>query len=346
MRHILETRITRLFGIEHPILCSGMSHIAVPELVAAVSEAGGLGILATAPLTPDATRAAIRRIRELTSRPFGINITMLTAFAKGNVRVALEERVPLVNLSLGRSKEIADAVHGYGGVLVSTVTTEKHALAAQAAGADALIVTGYEAAGHGGAATSLTLVPAMRDAVELPIIAAGGFGDGRGLVAALALGADAIAMGTRFALSAESPLHAHAKEVALGKSVSDTLYSPNFDGIPCRMMDTPAARKRARRAISFIEALPAALLGAAQLGMSVRQIFQMAMAQPARLRQQVQIGALTKSTLRSIRNGDMEHGIMPIGQVQGIVGEVLPAAAIIARTLDQADAVLDQFLPA
>ncbi|SIT50367.1 conserved hypothetical protein [Paraburkholderia piptadeniae] len=342
----METRITRLFGIDHPIICSGMSHIAVPELVAAVSEAGGLGILATAPLNPEATRESIRRVRAITSRPFGINITMLTAFASGNVRVALEERVPVVNLSLGRSTEIADAVHAYGGMVVNTVTTEKHARAAQAAGADALIVTGHEAAGHGGAATSLTLVPAVRDAVELPIIAAGGFADGRGLVAALALGADAIAMGTRFALSLESPLHAHAKDTAISKSVADTLYSPNFDGIPCRVMDTRAARKRARRAISFIEAVPGALASAAQLGMSLPQVLRMAFVRPANLVQQVQIGALTKSTLLSIRKGDMKRGILPIGQVQGLIDEVLSASAIIQRALQEAEEIQNRMVSA
>ncbi|MEX3934593.1 NAD(P)H-dependent flavin oxidoreductase [Paraburkholderia phymatum] len=213
--------------------------------------------------------------------------------------------------------------------------------AAQVAGADALIVMGHEAAGHGGAATSLTLVPAVRDAVELPIIAAGGFADGRGLVAALALGADAIAMGTRFALSLESPLH--AKDTAISKSVTDTLYSPSFDGIPCRVMDTRAARKRARRAISFIEAVPGALASAAQLGMSLPQILRMACVRPANL-VQVRIGALTKSTLLSIHKGDMERGILPIGQVQGLIDEVLSASAIIQRALHEAEEIQNRMV--
>ena len=126
------------------------------------------------------------------------------------------------------------------------MVTEKHARSAQASGADALLVTGHEAAAHGGAVTSLTLIPAIRKACELPIIAAGGFADGRGLIAALALGADAVAMGTRLAMSRESPVHQRTKEMIRQRGVADTLYSKNFDGLWCRVMDTqPHARPRA-----------------------------------------------------------------------------------------------------
>jgi len=334
-----KTRITELFGITHPIVCSGMSHVAVPELIAAVSEAGGLGILASAPLSPDQTRASIRRVRELTGRPFGINITLRTPYAEGNIRVALEERVPVVNVSLGRSRVLADAVHAYGGKVVNTVTTEKHGKAAREAGADALIATGHEAAAHAGAIGSLTLVPYLRDAVGLPVIAAGGFADGRGLVAALALGADAIAMGTRFATSAESPLHGNIKASAVRNSVFDTLYSVNFDGIPCRVMDGPAARRQARRPLSFPAACVGALQSARAMHIPLGKLLQMALSRPGELYQQAQWGAFGVQGRKAIYHGDLENGISPIGQSQGLVREVLPAAQIIANVLRQAEAV-------
>jgi enoyl-[acyl-carrier protein] reductase II len=235
----MKTRFTELFGIEHPIVCPGMSWVSVPDLVAAVSEAGGLGILATGPLNPEQTRAAIRRIRELTSKPFGIGCTLMMPGAKENAEAALAEKVPVINFSLGKGDWIVQQAHAYGGKVIATVVTEKHARSAEKIGCDALLVTGHEAAAHGGDVTSLVLVPAIARAVKIPVIATGGFSSGQSLVAALALGAEAVAMGTRFAMTKESPLHQQTKDAVIKQSVSDTLYSKNFDGIHCRVMKTP-----------------------------------------------------------------------------------------------------------
>ncbi|MBO3277381.1 nitronate monooxygenase [Pseudomonas sp. Milli4] len=335
----MKTRITELFGIEHPIVSSGMSKVAIPELVIAVCEAGGLGILASASLTPDEARASIRRIREKTSRPFGINITMKTPFAADMCRMVLEEKVPVVNMSLGRDARFFAAVHAYGGKVVNTVTTEKHAKAGQAAGADALIVTGHEAAAHGGAVTSLTLIPFLRDAVDLPIIAAGGFADGRGLVAALALGADAIAMGTRFATSLESPLHQNIKHAAVGNSVADTLYSVNFDGLPCRVMDGPEARRQFKRPMTLVKACMKALIVSRWMKVPLSKVLRMIWEEPGEFRMRAHWGAFGIQARRGIEQGDLEHGISPIGQSQGLVQEVLPAAQIIRNVVQQAEEV-------
>ena len=209
----MRTRLTDLLGIQYPILLPGMSWISTPPLVAAVSQAGGLGILATGPLTPPQTRAAIGEIRALTDKPFGVGCTLLMPGARENAEAALGEQVPVINFSLGKGDWLVSRCHAYGGKVIATVTTVRHAWSAQGSGVDALLVTGHEAAAHGGEVTSLVLAPAIAEAVDLPVIAGGGFADGRGLLAALALGAAGVAMGSRLATTRESPLHATVKRV-------------------------------------------------------------------------------------------------------------------------------------
>jgi len=219
-----------------------MSWISDPKLVAAVSNAGGVGILATGPLTPTQTRHAIREVRSRTTLPFGIGTTLLMPGATENAKVALEERVPIINISLGKGDWIAERARGeYGGKVLATVTNRKHAASAIEAGADALMVTGHEAAAHGGDVASSVLVPAIAARFpEVPLVAAGGFANGRGLASAISLGADGIAMGSRFAITEESGLARRTKEIVSssggGSTESDTLYGKNFDGIPARVM--------------------------------------------------------------------------------------------------------------
>ena len=211
----MKTKITELFGIQYPIILPGMSWISVPELVAAVCNAGGIGYLATGPLSPAKTRESIRRIRELTDKPFGVGATLLMPGAYESALVAIEEKVPVLNISLGKGETLIKKVHAYGGKVISTVTTVEHALAAQNSGADALQVTGHEAAAHGCHVTTLVLVPAVVDAVKIPVVAIGGIADGRGMAAAFALGAEGIGMGTRLSITKESPVHALAKQKQL-----------------------------------------------------------------------------------------------------------------------------------
>ncbi len=185
----LTTRITKLLGVKHPIILPGMSWISTPPLVAAVSNAGGLGILATGPLSPEETRASIEEIRRLApGKNFGIGCTLLMPGAKENAQIALEMKVPVINISLGKGDWICEKAKEYGGKVIVTVVNEKHATSAKDFGADALMVTGHEAAAHGGDVTTLCLVNSLSQKNDLPIIAAGGIGDGRGLTAMLALG--------------------------------------------------------------------------------------------------------------------------------------------------------------
>ncbi|MEN3810082.1 nitronate monooxygenase, partial [Chromobacterium piscinae] len=303
----------------------------------AVSNAGGLGILATGPLSADATRAAIRRIRELTDKPFGIGCTLMMPGAADNAKVALEEHVPVINYSLGKGDWIAEAAHRYGGKVLATVVTEKHAQSAERCGADALLVTGHEAAAHGGSVTSLVLIPAIRRASSLPIVAAGGFADGAGLVAALALGADAVAMGSRLAMTRESPVHAATKDMVLQRGVGDTLYSKNFDGLWCRMMDTPAARRACRKPLGLIPAAFRASQMARRMGMPVMKVAIGGMlSQPQALRQLALFGAATESIRLAIQEGNHEKGVQLIGQAQGLIDDLPSAAELFARIMSEA----------
>lgn len=337
----MKTRITELLGIAHPVLLPGMTYVSTAELVAAVSNAGGLGLLAVGHLSPEETREQIRRVRSLTSKPFGIGVALIMPGGPHNAEVAIQEKVPVINFSLGKGDWICNRVHEYGGKVIATVVNEKHALAAERSGVDALIVTGHEAAAHGGDVTSLVLVPAIRQITALPIIATGGFGTGGGLLAALALGADAVAMGTRFAASQESPVHATTKKMITEKSVSDTLYTSNFDSMGCRIMKTPTAEAAAAKPLSLPRVLFKALQAARETGQPmtalIRDVLKQGFLPALKL---AYFGAATLQIRKAIMDGDHEQGVQLIGQVQGLVKDVPSVSDIMQRVLREADAAL------
>src|SRR4030067_3670204 len=228
---MLKTRFTEMLGIKHPIMLAGMNWIAAPKLVAAVCNAGGLGIFASAAYSPEETRKHIREIRKLTNKPFGINQILIGPGAKENIDVAIEEKVPIINYSLGKPWFI-DQVHAYGGKVMGTIAIARHAARGAEVGCGVLVVTGHEAAAHGDVATSMVLIPLVGSQVKIPLIAAGGFYDGRGLAAALILGADAISIGTRYILTQESAVHETVKQLVIEATEQDTLYGDVFDGLP------------------------------------------------------------------------------------------------------------------
>jgi enoyl-[acyl-carrier protein] reductase II len=337
----MQTRLTRLLGIQHPIVLPGMTYVAVPALVAAVSEAGGLGILASGGLSPDECRAAIRTIRSLTRKPFGVGCSLMLPGAAECARVALAEQVPVVNVSMGKGEWVIEGAKAYGGLVIATVSSEAHARSAIAAGVDGLIVTGHEAAAHGGEVTSMVLIPAVRDMTDLPIIAAGGFADGRGLAAALALGADAVAMGTRFASSVESPVHARTKQLIVDKAAQDTIYSPHFDSFPCRVMHTPGGRRYTARKLSPPVAITRSLRAARELHQPLHTLARDALQQGLTGAVKVAyFGAATLAMRKAIHEANHDDGVQLIGQSQGLVHEVLSVAEIMARVMAEAEAVL------
>jgi len=333
----MKTRITELFGIDHPIVCSGMTGVSTPRLAAAVSNAGGLGILATANLTADETRRAIREIRELTGRPFGANVPLMLPGAEKKAEILFAEKVPVINYALGKGDRLVRAAHAYGGKVIATVVTHKHALAAQRDGADALIVTGHEAAAHGGEATSLVLVPSIADAVDIPVIAAGGFADGRGLCVALALGAEGIAMGTRFMNTVESPVHPNAKQKSIDKGVHDTVYTDRIDGLPCRALRTAGADRLIRDRFYLFRALFTSPEAARAFGFPWWKMFAgILLAGWEKSKQLARMANAYRPVQACLECGDLDRGVLLLGQVTGIVHDTPTVAELVERLIEEA----------
>lgn len=333
----MKTRITEMVGIKYPIVLSGMSWISTPKMVAAVSNAGGLGILATGPLNAEQTRESIREIRKLTDKPFGANASLMFPGAAENAKVLLQEKVPVINFALGKGDWIVKEAHKYGGKVFATVVNVKHAKRAQDFGTDAVIATGQEAAAHGEDVTSLVLIPHLAENLDIPVIAAGGFADGRGIAAALALGAEGVAMGTRLMTTKESPLHDNFKKLTLEKDVYDTLFSKRFDGILCRVMKTDAAKHAIKKGLSW----PAAFFNsqdiAKQMGVPYFKLFLGVLLSGYKNAKQLAFMANAFKAIRvATENGDSKTGVLPVGQVQGLIHDQPTVAELFERIMKEA----------
>jgi enoyl-[acyl-carrier protein] reductase II len=335
----MKTRITELFNIRYPIILSGMTGVSTPELVAAVCNAGGLGILATANLNSDQTRHAIRKIRVLTPKPFGANVPLMLPGAEKKAETLFDEKVPVINYALGKGTSLVKKAHVYNGRVIATVATYKHALAAKRDGADALIVTGHEAAAHGGDVTSLVLVPSIVDAVDIPVIAAGGFADGRGLAAAMALGADGIAMGTRFMNTVESPVHGHTKNASLEKTVHDTLYTDRVDGLPCRVMKSKGANRLINDRIPLIRALFTSREAAKAFGFPwIKMLLGILASGWQKSIMLARMANAFQPIQQSLNEGNFENGVIPLGQITGIIHDVPSVKELLERLIIEATA--------
>jgi enoyl-[acyl-carrier protein] reductase II len=339
----MKTRITELLGIKHPIVLAGMSYVSTPNLVAAVSNAGGFGIIAASAYNPEELRAAIREIKSLTSKPFGVNVSLIIAGTIDRIKVVLEEKVPVVNYALGRAPELIKAVHDYGGKVIATIAVERHALRAEQDGVDALSVTGYEAGAHGGNITSLVMIPRISELSKLPLIAAGGFCDGKGLAAALVLGADAISMGTRFAVTKESPVHDYYKQAIIKAGIEDTIYSDRFDGMPGRALKTKATEDWVKRRLPLVQAIRDSFVFKRELKLSnwefIQGVLRMKKAEGASLGNLARIPVGMSTLRRAIDKGD-EDGIMMAGQDIGRIADIPTCAELIERIVAEAEGVL------
>jgi len=343
---MFKTRMTEMFGIKHPIMLAGMNWITEPKLVSAVCNAGGLGILAIARCTPKEARELIRRIRDMTDKPFGINQILIGPGARENLEAAIDEKVPIINYSLGKPWFV-EAVHAYGGKVIGTIAIAKHAAKAVQVGCDALVVTGHEAAGHGAAATSMVLIPIVASMVKVPLIAAGGFYDGRGLAAALSLGADGISMGSRFMVVRESMVHDNFKRLCIEATEQDTLYDTVFDGLEGRVLKTTEALAMTKRGFPVVEAFKSALLVKKLMNLSwpkfaaiTLQMLRAEEGHPLMVLARQAVGNMKH--LKAINEGDVEGGILFAGQCCGGIMDNPTAGELINRIIVEAEAVLSK----
>jgi enoyl-[acyl-carrier protein] reductase II len=345
----MKTPFTELLGVKHPIMLAGMNWLTTPKLVAAVSNAGALGNLAISTHTPEQLRSDIREIRKLTDKPFAINQILMSPTARTNLAIVIEEKVPIVNYTLGRPPDIVPlvkAVHAYGGKVMATVALARHAGRAVQLGVDAVNITGHEAAAHAAQATTLILIPMVASAVKVPITAAGGFHDGRGLAAAITLGASAVTMGTRFAMTQECMLHKRWQEAILSATEQDTVYLDLGDpAANSRVLKTPRAEEEMKSTSQLMSAMVGALEAKKILKLSWLDMMRSALdlgkgEGGMTLRQQMRYAAGMARSERVILQGEMEAGVLPIGQVIGGINDVPTVAELVDRTMREAKEAL------
>lgn len=314
----LVTRITELLGIEHPIVQGGMMWVGRAELAAAVSNAGGLGILtALTQPTPDDLRHEIERCRALTDKPFGVNLTILPSVSPPPYaeyrRAIIDSGVTIVETAGHRPQEHVEHFKAHGITVIHKCTAVRHALSAERMGVDAISIDGFECAGHPGEddVPGLILIPAAADKVTVPMLASGGFGDGRGLVAALALGAEGINMGTRFCATVEAPIHDAVKQLIVANDERATnLIFRRFHNTG-RVAKTSVSDK-----VVEISAQPEAVFE------DIRPLVS---------------GAKGRVALET---GDLDAGLVWAGQVQGLIHDVPTCRELIERIVGDAEALI------
>lgn len=302
----MQNRVTQLFGIQHPIIQAGMIWCSGWELAAAVSNAGGLGLIGSGSMYPDALRENIQQCKAATSKPFGVNVPLLYPDIDKHIAVIIEEGVKIVFTSAGNPKTWTDVLHKAGITVVHVVSNVKFARKCEEAGVDAIVAEGFEAGGHNGReeTTTLCLIPAVRDAVQLPLIAAGGIGNGRQMLAAMALGAEAVQVGSRFVASVESSAHPNFKQSVINTNEGDTALTLK-QLTPVRLIknkfynEVKAAEDRG----ATVEELKT-LLGRAR-------------------------------AKKGMHEGDLDEGELEIGQVSASLNDILPAATIVENMMQE-----------
>ena len=347
----LHTRICALFGIRYPIVQTGMGWVAGPRLCAATSAAGGLGILASATMTLPELRAAIAEVKRRTDRPFGVNLRTDQADVVERVELLVAERVKVASFAQAPSRELIARLKDGGVLCMPTVGQRRHAEKVAAWGVDAIIAQGHEGGGHTGPVPTTLLLPSVVDAVDIPVLGAGGFFDGRGLVAALAWGAAGIAMGTRFLLTQESTVPPAVKALYLETPVTGTVVTRGVDGVPQRVIATPfiARLERSGPFGRLFAALRHAWAFRKLTGSSFWALLQEGWA--LRRRQGLSLGQTTMAaaapmlTRAALVEGRPEVGILPTGQNVGVIEELPTVAELIARIVGEAEAALGRLGP-
>jgi NAD(P)H-dependent flavin oxidoreductase YrpB (nitropropane dioxygenase family) len=342
----METALTRLVGVRHPIVQTGMGWVAGPRLVSATANAGALGILASATMTTDRLRDAVREVKSRTREPFGVNLRADATDAGDRVRIIIEEGARVASFALAPSAELIAELKEAGVVVIPSIGARRHAEKVAAWGADAVIVQGGEGGGHTGEVATTVLLPQVVDAVDIPVVAAGGFFDGRGLVAALAYGAAGVAMGTRFLLTSDSTVPDAVKAAYLAATVKDVTVTRAVDGLPHRMLRTELvdALENSGRTRTLFQAVRRAAGFRRLSGLTWRRMIRdgLAMKHGKELTwSQVLLAANTPMLLKaSMVDGRTDLGVMASGQVAGVIEDLPSCAELVARVMKQADEAL------
>lgn len=305
----MKTEITDLLQIEKPIIQGGMAWVAEHNLAAAVSAAGGLGIIGAANAPADWVRTEIRKVREITDLPIGVNVMLLSPYADEVAQVLVEENVPVITTGAGNPGKYMEMWKSSGSKVIPVVASVALARMMERGGADAVIAEGTESGGHIGAATTMTLVPQVVDAVQIPVIAAGGIGDGRGMAAAFMLGAKAVQLGTRFVVAKESICHASYKERIIKAKDIDSAVTGRTHGHPIRCLRNKMTRE---------------YLKLEQEGKSFEEL------------EYLTLGSLRKA----VQEGDINEGTVMAGQIAGMIQKEQTCREMIEEMAAQAEALL------
>lgn len=345
---VLHTRICDLFGIEYPIIQTGMGWVAGARLTAATSQAGGLGILASATMNYEELERAIADVKSRTHKPFGVNLRSDQPDIQDRINLLIRSGVKVASFAQAPGKELIKRLKGAGVLTMPTIGARRHAEKVAEWGVDAVIAQGQEGGGHTGQVPTSLLLPQVVSAVDIPVLGAGGFYDGRGLVAALAYGAAGIAMGTRFLMTAESTVPDAVKKVYLDTPVTGTVVTKSIDGYPQRVIRTSlvdslegsgwltALVRSVRYALAFRRTTQASITSLVQEALAMKKSqgltwSQVAMAANAPM--------MTRATMVE---GRPEVGILPTGQGVGVMDELPTVAQLIQRIMQEADQTLDR----
>ena len=341
----IQTALTRMVGIEHPVVQTGMGWVAGARLVSATANAGGLGILASATMTIDELATAITKVKAATDRPFGVNIRADAADAGDRVELMIREGVKVASFALAPKQELIARLKEAGSVVIPSIGAAKHARKVAAWGADAVIVQGGEGGGHTGPVATTLLLPSVLDVLDgtdVAVVAAGGFFDGRGLAAALSYGAAGVAMGTRFLLTSDSTVPDAVKKRYLDASLDGTVVSTRVDGMPHRVLRTGLVEKL--ESGSPVRGFAAAVRNAAKFKKMSQMTWASMLRDGMAMRHgkdltwsQVIMAANTPMLLKAgLVDGNNDAGVLASGQVTGIIDDLPSCEELIDSIVSEA----------
>jgi NAD(P)H-dependent flavin oxidoreductase YrpB (nitropropane dioxygenase family) len=343
---VIRTALTDLVGVRHPVVQTGMGWVAGPRLVAATADAGGLGILASATMTYDELVAAVREVKGRTAAPFGVNLRADAADASQRVDLLISEGVRVASFALAPKQEFIARLKAAGVVVIPSIGAARHARKVADWGADAVIVQGGEGGGHTGGVATTLLLPSVLGAVDIPVIAAGGFFDGRGLVAALAYGAAGVAMGTRFLLTRESTVPDSVKQLYLEHDLNGTVVTTRVDGMPHRVLRTELVEhlESSSRAVGLYHAVRNAGRFRKLTQLRWSDMLREGVATKHGKEQtwaQMIMAANTPMLLRAgLVEGDTHAGVLASGQVVGMIEDLPSCRELIERIVGDAEAII------